>query len=81
MEKKRSEESVSHSVVSDSLWPHAHQAPLSMGFSRQKYWSGLPFPSPGDLPDPGIELRSPELQMDSLPSELPGKPVKMEGWY
>ena len=42
-----------------------------MGFSRQKYWSGLPFPSPGDLPDPGIELGSPELQVDSLPSELP----------
>ena len=56
-----------------------HQAPLSMGFSRQKYWSGLPFPSPGDLPDPGIKLGSPELQVDSLPSELPGKPVKVEG--
>ena len=50
-----------------------------MGFSRQKYWSGLPFPSPGNLPDPGIELGSPELQVDSLPSELPGKPVKVEG--
>ena len=50
-----------------------HQAPLSMGFSRQDYWSGLPFPSPGDLPDPGIELRSPALQADSLPSEPPGK--------
>ena len=49
------------------------QAPLSMGFSRQEYWSGLPFPSPGDLPDPGIELRSPALQADSLPSEPPGK--------
>ena len=43
-----------------------------MGFSRQKYWSGLPFPSPGDLPDPGIEPRFPALQADSLPSELPG---------
>ena len=42
-------------VVSDSLWPLAHQAPLSMKFARQEYWSGLPFPSPGDLPDPGIE--------------------------
>ena len=52
----------------------AHQAPLFMGFPRQEYWSGLPFPSPGDLPDPGIEPRSPALQMDSLPSELPGKP-------
>ena len=45
-----------------------------MGFSRQEYWSGLPFPSPGNLPDSGIESRSPALQADSLPSELPGKP-------
>ena len=44
-----------------------------MGFSRQEYWSGLPFPSPGDLPDPGIEAKSPALQADALPSELPGK--------
>ena len=50
------------------------QAPLSMEFSRQEYWSGLPFPSPGDLPNPGIELKSPELQADSLPSEPPGRP-------
>ena len=42
-------------------WAVAYQAPLSMGFSRQEYWSGLPFPSPGDLPDPGIEPRSPAL--------------------
>ena len=48
----------------------ACQAPLSIGFSRQGYWSGLPFPSPGDLPDPGIELRSPALQADDLPTEL-----------
>ena len=48
----------------------ACQAPQSMGLSRQEYWNGLPFPSPGDLPDPGIELRSPELQADSLPTEL-----------
>ena len=48
----------------------AHQAFLSMGFSRQGYWSGLPFPSPGDLPDPEIEPRSPALQSDALPSEL-----------
>ena len=53
-------------------WNGAHQAPLSMGFSRQEYWSGLPFPSPGDLPDPGIELRSPALQADALTSEPPG---------
>ena len=52
----------------------AYQAPLSMEFTRQEYWSGLPFPSPGDLPDPGIEPRSPALQADALPSELPGKP-------
>ena len=47
--------------------------PLSKEFSRQEYWSGLPFPSPGDLPEPGIEARSPALQADSLPSEPPGK--------
>ena len=55
-------------------WTVAHQAPPSMGFSRQEYWSGLPFPPPGDLPDPGIELRSPALQADALTSEPPGKP-------
>ena len=54
-------------------WTVARQAPLSMGFSRQAYWSGLPFPSPGDLPNPGIEPGSPALQADSLPTELPGK--------
>ena len=48
----------------------ACQAPLSMGFSRQEYWSGLPFPSPGDLPNPGIELGSPAPQADTLPTEL-----------
>ena len=55
-------------------WTIAYQAPPSMGFSRQECWSGLPFPSPGDLPDPGIEPRSPTLQADTLPSEPPGKP-------
>ena len=54
-------------------WTVAHQAPPSMGFSRQEYWSGLPFPSPGDLPNPGIEPRSPTLQADALISEPPGK--------
>ena len=56
-------------------WTVAHQAPLSMGFSRQEYWSGLPFPSPGDLPgpNPGIEPRSPAWQADALSSEPPGK--------
>ena len=53
-------------------WTIAHQAPPSVEFSRQEYWSGLPFPSPGDLPDPGIKFRSPTLQADTLPSELPG---------
>ena len=54
-------------------WTAAYQRSLSMGFSRQEYWSGLPFPSPGDLPDPRIEPRSPALQADTLTSELPGK--------
>ena len=53
-------------------WTVAHQAPPSIGFSRQEYWSGLSFPSPGDLPNPRIKLRSPALQADSLPSEPPG---------
>ena len=53
----------------------ARQAPLPMGFSRQGYWSGLPFPAPGDLPDPGIRPGSPALQADSLPTELKGKPI------
>ena len=53
-------------------WTIACQAPLSMGFSRQEYWSGLPFSSPEDLPNPGIEPKSPALQADSLPTELPG---------
>ena len=62
--------------MSDSAtpWTVAYQAPLSMGFSRQEYWSGLPFPSPVDLPDPGIKLGSSALQVDSLPSELSGEP-------
>ena len=56
-----------------TLWTVAYQAPPSVGFSRQEYWSGLPFPFPGDLPDPGIEPGSPALQADTLPSEPPGK--------
>ena len=60
-------------------WTVAYQAPPSMGFSRQEYWSGLPFPSPGDLPDPGIEPRSPAFQADALTSEPPGKPRSSEG--
>ena len=56
-------------------WTVAHQAPPSMEFSRQEYWSGLPFPSPGDLPDPRIEPGSPAIQADALPSEPPGKQI------
>ena len=61
--------------MSDSVtpWTVAHQAPTSMGFSRQEHWSGLPFPYTGDLPNPGIEPRSPSLQTDALLSESLGK--------
>ena len=60
--------------MSDSAtpWTVARQVPLSIGFSRQEYWSRVPFPSPGDLPDPGIKRRSPTLQAVSLLAELPG---------
>ena len=64
----------SHVQLFVTPWTVAYWAPLSMGFSRQECWSGLPFPSPGDLPDPGIKPRSPALQADALPSEPPGKP-------
>ena len=57
-------------------WTVAYQALPTMVFSRQEYWSGLPFPSPGNLPDPGIEPRSPALQAGALPSEPPGKTKK-----
>ena len=60
-------------------WTVAYQALPSMGFSRQECWSGLPFPSPGDLPNPGIEPMSPALQADALPSEPPGKPLRRGG--
>ena len=65
----------SHIRLLVTLWTVAYQAPQSMGFSRQEYWRGLPFPSPGDLPDPEIKPRSPTLQADTLPSEPPGKPL------
>ena len=55
-----------------TTWTVAYQAPPSMGFSRQEYWGGLLFPSPGDLPNPGIKPGSPALQADALPSEPPG---------
>ena len=56
-------------------WTVPHQAPLSIEFSRQEHWGGLPFPSPGNLSDPGIEPESPALQVDSLLSESPRKPI------
>ena len=59
-------------------WTVAYQAPPSMGFSRQEYWSGLPSPSPEDLPNPRIKSRSPTLQADALLSESPGKPYICE---
>ena len=61
-------------------WTVTYQAPLFMGFSRQEYWSRLPFPSPGDLPNPGIEPRSPALQADALLSEPPGKASSHKSW-
>ena len=64
--------SLSHVRLFASPWTVAYQASLSMGFSRQEYWSGLPFPSPGDLPDTGIEPGSPTLEADTLTSEPPG---------
>ena len=69
--------------MSNSLqppWTFDCQALLSMEFPRQEHWSGLPFPSPGDFPNPGIELGSPALQADSLPSELPRKPWNLSGY-
>ena len=65
----------SHVQLFATPWTVAYQAPPSLGFSRQKYWSGFPFPSPGDLPNPGIKAGSPALQADTLLSEPPGKPL------
>ena len=77
---KRSEvKSLSRVRLFATLWTVAYQAPPSVGFSRQEYWSGLPFPSPGDLPNPGIEPRSPALPTDALPSEPPGNPPAKAG--
>ena len=69
---------LSHIQLLATPWTVAHQAPLCMGFSRQEYWSRLPFAPPGDLPDPGIKLVThapPALQADSLPTEPPGKHI------
>ena len=69
-----------HPVMSDSVeipWTAALQAPLSMGFSRQEYWSGLPYPTPGDLPHPGIEPSSPALAGKFFTTGPPGKPPQI----
>ena len=65
---------LSHVQLFATPWTVTYETSPSMGFSRQEYWSGLPFPSPGDLPDPGIKPGSPALQADALTSEPPGKP-------
>ena len=83
LQRRRESESVSGSDAPDSSvipWTIAHKAPLSMGFTRQEYWSGLPFPSPGDLPSPGIKPGSPALPTNSLLAESPGKPKKTYKW-
>ena len=67
--------SLSHVRLFATPWTVAYQASPSMGFSRQEYWSGLPFPSPGDLPKPGIKPGSPTLEADTLTSEPAGKPI------
>ena len=72
--KSESEVTLSHVQLFATPWTVALQAPLSMGFSRQEYWNGLPFPSSRDLPNQGVEPGSPTLWTDSLLSELPGKP-------
>ena len=69
--------SLSRVWLFETPWTVAPQAPLSMELSRQEYWSGFPCPSPGDVPDPGIEPRSPALQADASPSEPPGKPLQL----
>ena len=83
--QEKKERKWSLSVLSDSAtpWTVVHQAPPSMEFSRHEYWSRLSFPSPGDLPDPGIKPRSPTLQADILPSDPPGKPQETGKviWY
>ena len=74
IETKTEVKSLSRVQLFVTPWTVAHQDLLSMGFPRQEYWSGLPCPPPGDLPNPGIEPGFPALQADSLPSEPPGKP-------
>ena len=72
--KEKKVKSLSRVQLFATPWTIANQAYTSIGFSRQGYWSGLPFPSPGDLPDPGVEPGSPALEADALTSEPPGKP-------
>ena len=76
--KKKKMESLSRVWLFATPWTVAYQAPPSMGFSRQEYLSGVPFPSPGDLPDPGIKPRFHKLWADTLPSEPPGKPQRIK---
>jgi len=77
LKKEKKVQSFNRDRLFATPWTVAYQPPPSMGFSRQGYWSGLPFPSPGDLPDPGIKLESPAFQADALTSEPPGKPNHM----
>ena len=79
MKVKVKVKSLSHVQLFATPWTVACQAPLSMGFSRQEYWNGLPVPSPGDLLNPGIKPRSPALQADALSSEPLGKPPDEKG--
>ena len=76
-QKKVKVKSLSRLRLSATPWTVAYQAPPSTGFSRQEYWSGLPFPFPVDLPHPEMEFGSLTLQMDSLPSKPPGKPLEI----
>ena len=80
MQEKVKVKSLSRVQLFTTPWTVVYQASQFMGFSRQEYWSGLPLPSPGDLPDPGIEPWSPTLQADTLPSEPQGKP-EISIWY
>ena len=72
--ERKKVKSLSRVLLFATPWTVAYQASQSMGFSKQEYWSGVPLPSPGDLPDPGIETGSPALEADTLTSEPPGKP-------
>ena len=72
--------SLSHVQLLATSWTAAHQAPPSMGFSRQEYWSGVPLPSPGDLPDSEIEPMSPALAGELITTEPSGKPYKCHFW-